>query len=140
MRLNGWQRLHRRGRLLLPHVPQSVSGHSIKTSEPRRGEARFPRLLVLLSRYGSYDINNFLDDDQRQDMTSEPCPIPEGMTLEQYEAITRPVGGPHRELLEADPQLAAEHQRYIDSRLAELKAKYPEHDRRYPSSPRKDAA
>ena len=97
-------------------------------------------LLVLLSRYGSYDINNFLDDDQRQDMTSEPCPIPEGMPIEQYEAITRPVGGPHRELLEADPQLAAERQRYIDTRLAELKAKYPEHDRRFPSSPRKVAA
>ena len=56
-------------------------------------------------------------------MPVESCPIPEGMTLEQYEAITRPVGGPHRELLEADPQLAAERQRYIDSRLAELKAK-----------------
>jgi hypothetical protein len=26
-RLNGWQRLHRQGRLSLPHVPQSVSGH-----------------------------------------------------------------------------------------------------------------
>ena len=27
MRLNGWQRLHRQGALLLSHVPQSVSGH-----------------------------------------------------------------------------------------------------------------
>ena len=27
MQLNGWQRLHRQGALLLPHVPQSVSGH-----------------------------------------------------------------------------------------------------------------
>ena len=73
-------------------------------------------------------------------MPVENCPIPEGMSLEQFEAITRPVGGPHRELLEADPQLAAEHQRYIDTRLAELKAKYPEHDRRFPSAPRKEAA
>ena len=50
-------------------------------------------------------------------MPVESCPIPEGMTIEQYESITRPVGGPHRELLEADPQLAAEHQRYIDTRV-----------------------
>ena len=54
-----------------------------------------------------------------------------GMTIPQFEAITRPPGGPHRELLEADPAAAAARQRYIDGRIAELRAKYPEHDRRY---------
>ena len=94
----------------------------------------------LLSRYGAYCLDGLSDRGEEELMPVERCPIPEGMTLEQYEAITRPVGGPHRELLEADPQLAAEHQRYIDARLAELKARYPEHDRRYPSAPRKEAA
>ena len=87
-----------------------------------------------------YNLEAMCDmGDEEDAMPVEHCPIPQGMTIEQFEAISRPPSGVYRELLEADPKLAAEHQRYIDGRIAELRAKYPEHDKQYPSTPRRAA-
>ena len=46
--------------------------------------------------------------------------IPQGWSVAQYELRTRPPSGLYRELLESDPQLALEQQRYIEKRIADL--------------------
>src|SRR5262249_39728590 len=47
--------------------------------------------LRILSKYGAYNLEGLAGWDEKEKQMSEPCPIPEGMTFEQYELMSRPV-------------------------------------------------
>ena len=87
--------------------------------------------LRILSKYGAYNLEGLAGWDEKEKQMSEPCPIPEGMTFEQYELMSRPVrmGGPPREVLMQDPQWCADQEKEKQRRIAEMRAKWPDHEK-----------